>query len=91
MCEPRAEVVAFVRDKDLRLVLQSAERRGVDDSVAITLVRRALVDLVRQQSPSRRARTLSPRCHDRVEACGVKQDRLGIAFSHERRSNTSRM
>ena len=33
--EPRAEMIAFVIDEHLRLVGEAAERRGVDDSVAI--------------------------------------------------------
>ncbi len=37
--QPRAVVVALGRDEDLCLVLQPAERLGVDDAVAVALVR----------------------------------------------------
>ena len=37
MGQPGAEVVAVRRDEDLRLVLQPAEGRGMDDAVAVTL------------------------------------------------------
>src|SRR5215472_16583618 len=39
MRESRAIVIAFRREKDLRLVLQAAERFAVDDSVPIALER----------------------------------------------------
>ena len=37
MCESRAKVIGFVRDKHLSLVFQSAEGGGVDDAVAVAL------------------------------------------------------
>ena len=40
MGQPGAVVVAFVVDEDLRLVLEAAERAGVDDAVAVPLVGR---------------------------------------------------
>src|SRR5580765_3103075 len=43
--EPRAVVIARRREEDLRLVLQPAERLGVDDAIAIPLERRADVVL----------------------------------------------
>ena len=39
--QPRAVVVALVRDEDLRLVLEAAEGGGMDDAVAVALERRA--------------------------------------------------
>ena len=41
MGEPRAVVIALVIDEDLRLVLQPAERRRMDDAVAVALERAA--------------------------------------------------
>src|SRR5262245_23453926 len=41
MREPRPEVIALVIDEDLRLVLQAAERRRMDDAVAVALKRAA--------------------------------------------------
>jgi hypothetical protein len=41
MGKPGPEVVPFVVDKDLRLVLQAAKRIGMDDAVAVALERRA--------------------------------------------------
>ena len=38
--EPGAVVVALGRDEDLRLVLETPERLGVDDAVAVALERR---------------------------------------------------
>src|SRR5262245_16709335 len=38
MREPRAVVIPFVLHEDLRLVLEPAERRGVDDAVAVALI-----------------------------------------------------
>jgi hypothetical protein len=35
--EPRAKQVAFVINEDLRLVFETAERRGVNDPIAIAL------------------------------------------------------
>ncbi len=37
MREPRAVMIAVLRDEDLRLVLQPAEGRRVDDAVAVAL------------------------------------------------------
>src|SRR5215204_2844838 len=37
MGETGAEVIAFVINEDLGLVLESTERRGMDDAVAVTL------------------------------------------------------
>ncbi len=37
MGQPGAEVLAFVLEEDLRLVLQAPEGRGMDDAVAVAL------------------------------------------------------
>jgi len=41
VAEPRAVVIALVKDEDLRLVFEAAEGRRVDDAVAIALIGRA--------------------------------------------------
>ncbi len=38
MGHPRAVIIAFVLHEDLRLVLEAAERGGMDDAVAVALV-----------------------------------------------------
>src|SRR5438132_11147924 len=43
VCQARAKVIAFRREKDLRLVFEPAERLAVDDAVAIALIRRAQI------------------------------------------------
>jgi hypothetical protein len=37
MGQARAEMIAFVVDKHLRLVLQAPEGRGVDDPITVAL------------------------------------------------------
>ena len=44
--QARAEVVAFMGDKDLRLFLQAAKGRGVDDPIPIPRKRRARAALL---------------------------------------------
>jgi hypothetical protein len=41
MGQPRAEMVSLMRDEDLRLVLESAKCRRMDDTVAVALEGRA--------------------------------------------------
>jgi hypothetical protein len=52
--QPRAVVVALRRDEDLRLVLQPAERLGVDDPIAVPLEGRAQRRVVLRDRPPRR-------------------------------------
>src|SRR2546421_708435 len=55
--EPGAVMVALGRDEDLRLVLQTPERLGVDDPVAIALERRPQRRVLLRYRPHRRVRT----------------------------------
>jgi hypothetical protein len=41
MGQPRAIVIAFVIDKNLSLVVEAAERGGMEDAVAVARVERA--------------------------------------------------
>ena len=54
--QPRAVVVALGRDEDLGLVLEAAERLGVDDPVAVALQRRAHAAVLLGHAPPRRPR-----------------------------------
>ena len=77
--EPGTEMVALMRDEDLRLVLEPAERGRVDDPVAVALVRRALVAPLRERPAERARGQRRPGRHGRlvqrrIEVDGVPPD-----------------
>ena len=78
MRQPRAVVVALMRDEDLRLVLEPAEGGGMDDAVAVALERRAgrAFDLVAEAAARLRGIAGIGRARPVAEADVAKFDRL---------------
>ena len=79
--EPRPVEVALVDDEDLRLVLEAAERLGVDHAVAVALVLGPLGVLRLRVTPPAAARAArAERCEravlDRLERASVAKGQL---------------
>jgi hypothetical protein len=58
MGQPRAVMVALMGDEDLRLVLEPAKGRGMDDAVAVALEGRAGAAFGFRHQPAARARRI---------------------------------
>jgi hypothetical protein len=81
MGQPGAVVVAFMRNKDLRLVLEAPESGRMDDAVAIALEIGTCRGLGFGIEPPARLRGDSPRSSRPDDAIGYRQPLHGSAFT----------
>ena len=80
MRQARAEEIAFVIDEDLRLVLEPAERTGVNHAIAVPLERR----------PPRRVRLgVAPAARE-LRARGVGRETAAVHYRNPPASSVSR-